>query len=179
MCQDGRDIKLSMKENKLLYINLALFVGIIWIIIVWKMAAPARPKEGASREPSILKQRAPLKSQEVIYDISKIKQERIKTFKEAKDLNEMYMNFSKGDVGDNMVEAWAKVKAEDKAKFIGVLDKKIETSKTLLKANPQDKKTKGMLFISESLKNMALNNFNYKIAEYSANAREKSSQVKK
>lgn len=176
MCQDGRGIKLSMKKNKLLYINFALFAGIIVMIIVGRIVSP-RPKERAAKEPSILKQRGSLpESQEIIYDISRIKREEVKTVREAKDLNEMYANFSKGDVGDNMVEAWAKVNPEDKAKFMGVLDKKIETSRALLKANPQDKKAKGMLFISESLKNMALNNFNYKIVESAAGAKEKPPQ---
>jgi hypothetical protein len=62
-----------------------------------------------------------------------------------------------------MPEIWSKVSPEQKKSFNDVLEKQIEIAKALLKLNPEDRKARNMLLISEMLKEMAANGFNHPI----------------
>ena len=167
MCRGGRGLDLfnAMKNKTLFYINLALIVGLILIVLLnikTNMLIPHRAEviKGPERHgPS-----AEAKIKETVYDISKLRPAGATTVKKPpSDLNDMYANFPQSDVGDNMIEGWSKVDPQDKEKFIGVVDKKIDESKKLLAANPKNKRAKHMLFISESLKKMTKDNFNSRI----------------
>lgn len=85
-----------------------------------------------------------------------------------RDLKDVYANYTKEDAGSNMIEAWSRVKAEDKAKYIEGVDKQIAESKGVLAANPSDKRAKHMLFIAETMRKLAENNFNYSADEIPA-----------
>lgn len=78
-----------------------------------------------------------------------------------RDLKDVYANYPKEDAGSNMIEAWARVKPEDKAKYIEGVDKQIEEAKGMLAADPSNKKAKHMLFIAETMRKLTENNFNY------------------
>lgn len=76
-------------------------------------------------------------------------------------LREVYAAYPQADVGQNVPAAWSRVSAADKAKMVEVLNTKIADTKAALVDNPADKKAQKLLFISESLKKMVQNNFDY------------------
>lgn len=80
--------------------------------------------------------------------------------KPAATLSEVYAQYPKVDTGTNMVEAWARVKPEEKERVVEQLDQQIAQAHEMLKANPVDKKAKHILFIAENLKKMCKSNFN-------------------
>ena len=82
---------------------------------------------------------------------------------EYSDLKEMYEKCDKTNVGGNMVEAWRRVKPIDLARLSEGFDKQIATAEEALKANPKDKHAKNMLYISEALKKMSSEGFNYNL----------------
>jgi hypothetical protein len=101
-----------------------------------------------------------------VYDIDKVKQGMPRAGDGNvvySDFKEMYEKCDKTNVGGNMVEAWRRVKPEDKAKLSEGFDKQIVLSQEALKADPQDKHAKNILYISETLKKMSSDGFNYKI----------------
>ncbi|MFH0763734.1 MAG: hypothetical protein V1927_01865 [Candidatus Omnitrophota bacterium] len=101
-----------------------------------------------------------------IYGINKIKTRQQDEYKgDVKDLASLYENYPKEHAGENMMEAWARVSPEDKAEFMKGLGEEIEKSKEALKGSPDDSKARSKLIISENLKKLALNNFNYKFRD--------------
>lgn len=156
-------------EKKLAYINAALAIGLVAIIVVMfktvNHAARSPVAMGAGAE-RIRGRVLAAKTEEPIYNMSKIKGEEDKGGDQkepVKNLGDVYKNFSKADAGDNMMDGWSKVDPKDKAKFTETLDSQIANSREMLKADPEDKNAKGMLFISEKLKELASSNFNYDI----------------
>lgn len=85
--------------------------------------------------------------------------------KEPNTLAQVYSQYNKEDAGGNMVDAWAKVKPEDKEKVYEQLDQEISQATEALKINPQDKKAKHALFISQTLKKLCKSNFDYSLLE--------------
>ncbi len=79
-----------------------------------------------------------------------------------RSLQEVYGNFSKADVGDNAMTEWAKVSAADKAKLVELMDKSIEKSKAMLTEDPDNKKARNILRVSEKMKKLIATDFNYK-----------------
>ena len=151
-----------MKEKRLIYINLILVVILIGIISFSIKAVYFVPGKSAAKIIPAKSVKAILAPVKPIYEISSIKPDETKALKtKPKDLSEVYGNFPESDVGDNMVEAWKKVSPKDKAEFVEGLDKKIATAKAVLANNPNDKKAKNILAMTESLKKMIANNFNY------------------
>jgi len=80
-------------------------------------------------------------------------------------LSEVYTQYPQEDTGGNMVEAWARVKPEEKEQVLEQLDQQIARAHEALKANPVDKKAKQILFISENLKKMCKANFNMSLLQ--------------
>jgi len=80
-------------------------------------------------------------------------------------LSAIYTNHPKEDTGNNIVESWAKVNPEEKAKVNEQLDKQAEQAKEELKTNPDSKNAKHMLFIAETMKKLCKSNFDYKLLE--------------
>ncbi len=80
-------------------------------------------------------------------------------------LSEVYTQYPQADTGNNMVEAWARVKPEEKERVLEQLDQQIAQAHEALKANPVDKKAKHVLFISENLKKMCKANFNMSLLQ--------------
>lgn len=103
-------------------------------------------------------------TEQPVYDIDKIRSGGRKlTETELKDLADVYANYPAEDVGDNIITGWSKVDPKDKEKMIDGINKQIEAHRETLQRNPDDKRARNLLKISESIKNMALNNFNYKL----------------
>ncbi|MFA5146056.1 MAG: hypothetical protein WC515_01575 [Candidatus Omnitrophota bacterium] len=166
-----------MEDKKLLYVNVALAAGLIAIVVmVWKTTVftekgKALPKETAApgermKRPEIVPQ-AP-------YDISKVKEAGARPVKESpQSLDEVYKNFPEEDVGDNMIEGWARVNPQDKTKFMETLDREIMKSKETLKVDPNDDRAKGLLAVSEMLKKMAVSGFKCSAKDFPADKRQK------
>lgn len=76
-------------------------------------------------------------------------------------LSEIYRTHPQWDTGGNMAEAWSRVKPEEKARMMEELDKKIAVAKEQLVADPANKKAKHILFITETVKKLAENGFDY------------------
>lgn len=97
---------------------------------------------------------------------------------EAANIKEVYEKFPKSDVGGDMIGAWARIKPEEKAKIHEALKKEIEASKETLRQNPEDKKTKNLLYIAETLKALAAKDFNINPGEQSTLMRSTESDKK-
>lgn len=157
-----------MQNKKLIYINLALALGLIFIVVVILKTMHRAPKEsGAVRDIGAerVRKAAVRKMEGPGYDISAIKGEwaRPAVSKVPKNLADVYKTFPEHDVGDSMMEGWSKVDPKEKAKFMETLDGEIAASNGILKTSPEDKKARHMLFISETLKRLASSDFNYEI----------------
>lgn len=157
-----------MREDTLKYIKITLSVGLILVIMVMAKNVLVRPKiAGQAKITKPQKIEAPpAVSEPVIYDIQKAKSvsgtEYVSSGKEPSNIEDVYKMYPREDVGDNMPEAWARINPEEKTKFTRGLDEQIESCKNLLKVNPADKKARGLLVISESLKKAASADFDFK-----------------
>lgn len=97
-----------------------------------------------------------------IYDIDRYRTRHGRVSKKPPvNLREVYENFPAEDAGDDMITGWSKVGEADKAKFIEGLDREISKAKQALSDKPDDKKARAILAISESMKKLCLDNFNY------------------
>lgn len=155
------------KDRSVIYINVALAISIVMIIVFMvrsfsmptsKVAIVDLKKAGAPQ----VSGNAPA----VIYDIDKVKASlpgSAKSNKEYSDFEEMYKDCDKTNVGGNMVEAWRRVRPEDKARVSDGFNKQIATSKEKLKSDPKDKHAKNILYISEALQKMSGEGFNYNL----------------
>lgn len=160
-----------MKSKDLFYINIALFVGLILLVVVlFKTYAPAPSetiKDIQPVKPPVIQPAA--KSEPVSYDINKVKgSQHAGPTKEPTSLKEMYEGASQEDAGENIIEKWKMLKSEDKARFKDSLAEKIEKYKNILKSNPGDQAAKESLYIVETLKKLADNDFNVDFKEASA-----------
>lgn len=149
-----------MKSKKLEYINWILFISLIVIIVIggkfMKGASPRIQKEpAASAQPEVKPHTGAMR--EPIYEIEKLRTANVK----PRNMDEVYKAFPKEAAGDNMIATWDKVNPEDKKKFSDTIDKEIKTAKERLAANPGDREAKAKLFISDTLKKLAANGFNY------------------
>ncbi len=78
---------------------------------------------------------------------------------------QVYAKYPDATVGNNMVASWARKSPEEKAKVEEHLDKEIAVAQDVLKANPEDKEAKHMVFIASTLKKLCKNNFDYNFLE--------------
>lgn len=77
-------------------------------------------------------------------------------------LKQVYDSYPRTDAGGDIVRAWEAVSPEQKKIFNEEIDKQIETARRAFEANPADKKAKHMLFIAETMKQLAADNFDYR-----------------
>ena len=80
-------------------------------------------------------------------------------------LAQVYEKYPDATVGNNMVASWARTSPEEKAKVEEHLDREIAAAQDTLKANPEDKDAKHMVFIASTLKKLCKNNFDYNFLE--------------
>lgn len=160
-------MKTDLKDNRTLYINTALVIAIILVLIFMTRFLFV---SGNKNAPASLKQNnRPVISQdpsEFVYDIDKVKRAisgPAGDNAEYSDLEEMYKNSDKTDVGGNMVEAWRRVKPEDRARLSDGFDKQIAAAQETLKKDSGNKHAKNLLYISGQLKKMSSDGFNYKL----------------
>jgi hypothetical protein len=160
------DMKREPKDNTILYINVALVVSIAFVLIFIIRPFFVSSGKGAIAGPKV--KSAPVVSKKAarsIYDIDKVKRSLPGATPDktvSSDLEEMYKNSDKTDVGGNMVEAWRQVKPEDKAKLSDGFDKQIIAAQETLEKDPGNKHAKNLLYITERIKEMSASGFNYK-----------------
>ena len=157
-----------MQDKKLIYINLALVLGLVFTaVVILKTMHRASEESGAVRDIGAEKVRktAARKIEEPSYDIGKIKGEEARPAisETPKNLADVYKAFPERDAGDNMIEGWSRVDLKEKAKLMEALDGEIAASSGILKTSPEDKKARHMLFISETLKKLASSDFDYEM----------------
>ncbi len=153
-----------MKNKNLLFLNIALVIILIIVIRFIFVNFGSAPKQASLTRPEGAQKVAPLQAQapETSLDIGKVKPQGPEIQAGgAQTIEDVYKNYSTEDVGENMVAIWSKVNPEDKAKFMETMDKQIGQAKEALVANPDDRRAKSLLTISESLKKAAANNFNF------------------
>lgn len=151
------------KENSVFYINLILAIILLLIVSLFVKSWFAKKIKVEETAPAKASMQRPQGAQPTVYDIDKIKHDGQKgPEKMPSDFAEMYANSKKSDVGDNMVEAWRKVSPEEKAKLSAGLDAEIKKSQEILKSEPENKHARNIMRISQILKNMTNEDFNYK-----------------
>ncbi len=153
-----------MKDKKSGIITLVIIIVVVAALII-----ALKPPNLGIRKVEIVKISSPILPaktavEETGYDIDKIKRgpEKVSVEKIA-DIQAVYQNYPEKDVGDNPVIGWAKANPQDKAKLTEGVDKEIVKLKESLIVNPNDENTKSKLAISESLRKLIANNFNYKM----------------
>ena len=155
-------------QKKQLYITVAGAVVILCAIIIFFQARSILfPKLAETYTPQVESQASPEASPNVlIEDVKDRPSEEPRAARvEPVSLAQVYTQYPKEDTGNNVVESWAKLSPEDKAKVDEQLDKKIVQAKEELKINPDNKNSKHVLFVSETLKRLCKNNFNYSLLE--------------
>lgn len=154
-----------MTSREIKYINVTLgFIAVFAIVMLFRTTCCFMLK-GNVEEPE--ETQVAVRGAGIAETVQAVKEQKAPNISPdaARNLNDVYTNFSKNDAGPDMVAAWARVKPEEKARFYEGVDKQIAESKNTLAANPSDKKAKHMLFIAETLKKLARDDFNYKIPE--------------
>ncbi|MDD5681612.1 MAG: hypothetical protein PHI59_10295 [Candidatus Omnitrophica bacterium] len=158
-------------QQKQFYIIVAALVTLVFAVIIFfgvrsssiQSQPPVVSKAVAGIEPTVSEQ-IPTPS---IEEVSGRPQtgEKKGPEKPPATLSEVYTHYPQADAGNNIVEAWARVKPEEKERVLEQLDQQIAQAHEALKANPVDKKAKHVLFISENLKKMCKANFNMSLLQ--------------
>lgn len=152
-----------MDEKKLTYFNimLAVAVGVAIVLLIRNTSGLFAPASGVKEAAQMQAAQAqlpvaaqPEKPMGVIVPAENVR-----------NLKDVYANFPRHDAGANMIEAWSRVKPEDKARYMEGVDKQITAAKEAMAVNPSDKKAKHMLFIAETMRKLAENGFNYSAPE--------------
>mgnify|MGYP001572899490 CR=1 FL=1 len=160
-------MKQDTKDTGISYINISLGISVVLLLIV--MLRPIFVSSNKSVPVDLKRNNAPVVSErpsESAYDIDKVKRNiswPAGDNAEYSDLEEMYKNCDKTNVGGNMVEAWRRVKPEDKARLSEGFDKQIAVAQETLKADPKDKHAKNILYIAEAIKKMSAEGFNHNL----------------
>lgn len=152
-----------MDSKSFRYINIALGIAVfIALMLLLRTICCVMPREEVPVGPSVSVQ-----GPRALEGVAVVEAQKTPSISpsEARSLGDVYANFPKEDAGSNMIEAWKRVKPEEKAKFNEGIDKEIATAKELIASDPSDKKAKHMLFIAETMKKLAADDFNYKIPE--------------
>jgi hypothetical protein len=170
VAKEKEQLSMSEKRARSPYIDIVLVVCFLFIVI-----AIVRGCHQNASTPSgaILPPQPPKEASEPVkptnFRLGKAKSAgALAAPGEVNDLRGAYEQYPKSNAGGDIVKGWARVKPEDRTKIREQLDKDIETSEETLRVNPNDKKAKGRLFISRTLKELALKDFNIKPGEQSA-----------
>lgn len=159
-------MKTNVKDNSIIYINIALAVSVVFVLIFVMKSFFVVSNKNIPEGP--VQNNTPMVSRggsESVYDIDKVKKNVSAAGSNIKysDFEDMYKNCDRTDVGGNMVQAWSRVKPEDKAKLSDGFDKQIVAAEETLKTEPANKHAKNLLYISKQLKKMSVEGFNYKL----------------
>jgi uncharacterized membrane protein len=161
-------MKARLRDSDTFYINAALAVAILLILVF--IIRPFFMSSDKNAAIPLKQDNVPVVSEgasESAYDIDKVKNNissgSAGGSAEYSDLEDMYKNCDKNNVGGNMVDAWRRVKPEDKGRLSKGFDEQIVASQETLKKDPGNKHAKNLLYISEQLKKMSTDGFNYKL----------------
>lgn len=157
-------------QQKHIYITIVILIILAFSVIILfsvrssliQLQQPIAPKSTADVVPVVSEQIAGPSIEEVS---GRPQTEKKVHEKPPATLSEVYAQYPKEDTGANMVESWAKIRPEEKARVFEQLDQQIAQAKEALKANPVDKKAKHLLFISENLKKICKSNFNLSLLQ--------------
>ncbi|MBN2453276.1 MAG: hypothetical protein JXB40_03330 [Candidatus Omnitrophica bacterium] len=150
---------MTTKDIKSLLLNIGILMVFAGLVMV---AVRSCHKEAVIITPPVVQAPKDVAQEASVYRLED--QKALSDQTPSKNLNEVFEKYPRSDAGENMVAQWAAVSAADKAKLAGLLDKSIDDSKAALANNPENKRAKKLLKISEGLKKMASNNFDYKLA---------------
>lgn len=154
-----------MREKNLVYINVALLIILIVIAVSFMgLVRPSRNAAGERETPA--PPEVSVKQERAVYQIEETKlTARRMSGEQPQDMEAVFKNFPEEDVGPDIVTAWAGVNPEDKAKFIEGLDRKIKSCRKALKSDPDDKKARNVLAMSETIRKLVAKEFRYKSAD--------------
>lgn len=94
------------------------------------------------------------------YAIEKVEPSKVMPAGKPHDLKAVYGSYPESDVGKSVISEWQKISPADRQKIMEGFDAKIGQAKDALKVNPEDKKARSLLKISEKMKNLAASDFN-------------------
>lgn len=155
------------RQKNVTYLNMALFAIAVLLVIVlvrmYREAFPPEPAPGAMPPANI----AEVAPQEYVPPPAAVRSGP------PADLRDVYASHPRADTGADVVAGWARLKPEEKAKFNDGIDRQIEESRKALEANPDDKKARHQLFISETVKKLAADGFNYKLPQKQGSAEDR------
>ena len=150
------------KEKNLLVINVILLIVLTAIIVflyrVWRLTPPATGKKAVSALPAPVR---PHMDEIPAYAPEGGEAAMPQAEILPKNVEDIYANFPAEDVGVNIMKSWSEVRPEDKVKLTEGLDKRIASCRDELAIDPDNRKARQMLAISESLKKLVSNDFNY------------------
>lgn len=150
----------TKKGEGLLYIILA--AGIVFAAILFMVMRPVRETKIETPKKAVKIQ----KTAQTVYDISKVKKKEAgDSYADTIDFAGMYNSCPETDVGDNMVEGWARMDEKQKAALKGGFEKESAKAQENLNINPEDKHARNKLRIINVLQGMMNEDFNHKFNE--------------
>jgi hypothetical protein len=157
-------------QNKQLNIIFGVLITILVFLQARSMVSPKSKQSPAATAEIVPQPEQTAPEEPAVLSIEDIRnrpnfEEMNKTESKPASLSEIYVAHPKEDTGNNIVESWARVNPEEKAKVSEELDKQVEQAKEELKVNPDNKSAKHMLFIAETMKKLCKSNFDYRLLE--------------
>jgi len=154
-----------MNEKRSLFIGIGLLTLLVFLIIasgrLGRLPSTAKGPE-AHAQASAGAGAAAAQPGSGTYGIDQVKtRDDVSSRGDPRSLSEACERFPAADVGKDPAKGWSRVSPEDKAKLVKSMDASIEHAKETLKINPDDKKARHLLFVSETIKDLALHDFNY------------------
>lgn len=150
-------------NKKLVYINVAL--GVILAFLAFTYC-----KNCFFSQPNTLKENAvpatpapqTVKPEPVIYSLEKdAPKVQASSSDDNVDMPAAYQKYPKDKMGGNIAEAWSMVRPEDKETFNKEIETRILAAKKEVEFDPTNKRAIHELFIAETMKKLAENNFVY------------------
>ncbi len=143
------------RDSTSLFINIGLAVALITLVLVMARDIRSLGRKELAARPVVMAPatEAPPQAYALPREVPSASPEA------PKSLSDVYSRYPASDVGENAVEKWKQISPEDKSKLAGLMDKTIENSKAALEANPNDKKAKKLLHISEILKRQIMSDY--------------------
>lgn len=156
-----------MKENTKKYIAIIIAVAAVAIVFFLtgkqQLCTTNKIEIKKISNPILPRSQAP---ERTIYSIDNVKKPSAGGSADViNDLESLYKKYPSERTGENVIEKWSQVKAEDKTELSKGITEAIKKSEEELRINPNDQRAKSKLVISQMLQKLISSNFKYKVKE--------------